>query len=201
MDAKRGVLVAGTADKQMHVFDLSKGLQKIAEYKSPLSYQTRSVSIFADGAGYVMGCIEGRAAVEYFSEMSKKSAPKQKNDPNFIFKCHRDKKSDKDPSVTIYSVNAIAFHPLNTFCTAGSDGILCYWDKDAKTRLHSLERFKNVNSISALAFNPMGSLLVYAISYDWSRGAEGNNTSLGNQLFIHPVQETEVKPKDKPKIR
>lgn len=201
MDSKRGVLVTGTADKQVQVFDLSKGLQKIADFKSQLSFQTRSISIFSDGAGFVMGCIEGRAAVEYFSEISKKSTPKTKQDPNFMFKCHREKKSDKDPSATIYSVNAISFHQMNTFCTGGSDGIICFWDKDAKTRLHSLEKFKNVNSISTLAFNPMGNYLLYAVSYDWSRGAEGNNPSLVNSLYVHPVQESEVKPKDKSKVR
>jgi hypothetical protein len=30
------------------------------------------------------------------------------------------------------SVNAIAFNNLNTFCTAGSDGVLTYWDKDSR---------------------------------------------------------------------
>ena len=126
-DAKRGILVTGTADKMVQVFDLSKGLHKISEFKSPLNYQTRSISIFADGAGFVMGCIEGRCAVEYFSELSKKTLPKSKTDPNFMFKCHRDKKSEKDPSVNIYSVNAISFHSLNTFVTAGSDVTLFYF--------------------------------------------------------------------------
>jgi mRNA export factor len=199
MDAKQRCLVVGTSDKQVHCYDLSSGLQKVGEYKSPLSYQTRAMSIFADGQGFVMGCIEGRAAVEYFSELPKKLQPKTKQDPNFMFKCHRDKKSEKDPSAQIFGVNAICFHNFNTFCTAGSDGVLCFWDKDAKQRLHSLEKFKNQNSISAVTYNPMGTLLFYSVSYDWSRGAEGNNTSLGNQIYVHPVAEIEYKPKDKNK--
>lgn len=94
-------------------------------------------------------------------------------------------------------MNCVSFHQFNTFVTGGSDGVLCFWDKDAKTRLHSLEKFKNANSISALSFNPMGNLLLYAVSYDWSRGAEGNTAGLANQLYVHPVAEAEVKPKDK----
>ena len=32
----------------------------------------------------------------------------------------------------IFSVNAISFHPRNTFCSAGSDGVLTIWDKEAR---------------------------------------------------------------------
>ena len=74
MDAKRSVIVAGTADRQIHVFDLTSGLNKVAEFKAPMhNYQTKSISIFADGAGFAVGSIEGRVGIEMFSEMSKKS--------------------------------------------------------------------------------------------------------------------------------
>jgi hypothetical protein len=39
--------VVGTGDKQMHIYDLTAG-SKITEYKSPLQYQTRCISIFHD---------------------------------------------------------------------------------------------------------------------------------------------------------
>ena len=41
------VKVAATADKQMHVFDLTAG-NKVSEFKSPLTYQTKSLCIFHD---------------------------------------------------------------------------------------------------------------------------------------------------------
>jgi len=50
MDAAGQVLVASTADKQIHVFDLTAGT-KVADFKSPLSYQTRCLSIFHDMKG------------------------------------------------------------------------------------------------------------------------------------------------------
>jgi hypothetical protein len=39
--------VVGTGDKQMHIYDLTAG-SKITDYKSPLQYQTRCISIFHD---------------------------------------------------------------------------------------------------------------------------------------------------------
>jgi Fe-S-cluster containining protein len=39
--------VAATADKQIHVFDLTAG-SKAAEFKSPLAYQTKCLAIFSD---------------------------------------------------------------------------------------------------------------------------------------------------------
>lgn len=44
---------------------------------------------------------------------------------NFVFKCHRDGNN-------VHSVNAIDFHHYGTFCTAGSDGTYCWWDKEAR---------------------------------------------------------------------
>ncbi len=59
----------------------------MAEYESPLSYQVRSMKIFHDGyvfnickilinnifsEGFALGSVEGRVAIEYFSEMNQK---------------------------------------------------------------------------------------------------------------------------------
>ena len=44
---------------------------------------------------------------------------------NFVFKCHRDGNN-------VHSVNSIDFHHYGTFCTAGSDGTYCWWDKEAR---------------------------------------------------------------------
>lgn len=81
---------------------------------------------------------------------------------NFSFKCHR------DDAKNVYSVNDISFHPVyGTFSTAGSDGLINIWDKDRKQRL---KEYPKVNgTVSCTAFNRNGSILAYAISYDWSK--------------------------------
>ena len=49
--------------------------------------------------------------------------------------------------------------------------------------------------IAATAFNSNGSLLAYAISYDWSKG-HGHMKSDGiNKIMLHPMSEEEVKRK------
>jgi mRNA export factor len=196
MDAKSTAIVAVTADKQVHVYDLSGGSRKVSEFKSPLSYQTRCIALFADNKGFAMGCIEGRVAVEYFDELQYKNNQgntlhKQKSD-NFIFKCHRD-------GSDIFSVNSIAFSPLNTFCSVGSDGVLSFWDKEARYKLANLELLKKKCPINEVTFNPQGSLLLYSASYDWSRGAEHNDASFGTAIYLHQVQAQEVTPREQKK--
>jgi mRNA export factor len=195
MDAKGEAIVVGTADKKLHVYNIANLGQKVAEFDSSLKYQTRCISIFHDMQGFAMGCIEGRVAVEYFNDMNTKiqaqrmgaNAPKVAM-KNFVFKCHRDQNN-------IYSVNSIDFHHYNTFCTVGSDGTFCWWDKEARHRLAAFEKDKGRCPITVAKFNPMGNCFFYGLSYDWSKGAENNNQQLGNNIIYHPVVEADIAPK------
>lgn len=195
MDTKENYIVVGTADKGIHVIDM-RSRQLTFQYKSPLSYQTRCISIFHDGAGYAVGCIEGRVAIEYYAELPKKNTPQrasiggqQANSPNFVFKCHRDKQD-------IYAVNAIHFHPHNTFLTAGSDGVLSTWDKDNRSRLANFDKWNKQIPITDAKFSPNGALMAYALSYDWSKGQGDAAMYQGkNGIFIHRLQDSEYRKK------
>jgi mRNA export factor len=94
----------------------------------------------------------------------------------------------------VYAVNDISFHPVHgTFSTAGSDGTFHYWDKDAK---HRLKGYPFVGgSITATTFNRSGNIFAYAVSYDWSKGYQGNNAQYPNKVMLHPVQPDECKPR------
>lgn len=108
-------------------------------------------------------------------------------DSNFAFKCHRDDKN-------VYPVNAISFHPtFGTFSTAGSDGMIHTWDKDSRQRLES--SLSLGGPISATCFNRNGSLLAYAVGYDWYKGHEYYDAKGKNAVMVHPVLESEVKPR------
>ena len=192
MDAKDNLIVVGTADRQIHVFQMTT---KQVEYQSPLSYQTRCISIFHDRQGFALGSIEGRCGLEYFNEIQTKmqlppNAPRPTNLRSFAFKCHRDTKD-------IFAVNSIDFHPFNTFCSAGSDGVFSFWDKDSRARLHNFDAHYKRCPITAVKFSPMGSQLFYAISYDWSKGSEFNNATLGNTLAVHTIAPVEITPRKK----
>ncbi len=54
--------------------------------------------------------------------------------------------------------------------------------------------------IPTCCFNGDGSILAYAASYDWSRGAsEHNPATAKNYIMLHAVQENEVKSKPRKK--
>lgn len=117
---------------------------------------------------------------------------------NFSFKCHRDQPQGNTTSV--YAVNDISFHPVHgTFSTAGSDGTYHFWDKDAK---HRLKGYPNVGgSITSTTFNKNGNIFAYAVSYDWAKGYQGNNTQYPNKVMLHPVLPDECKPRPSVKKR
>ena len=117
---------------------------------------------------------------------------------NFAFKCHRetqDARAGQTGLCNIYAVNSIAFHHLGTFATAGSDGVYNYWDKDSKQRLMAFK--KADRPISCAAFNPVGNLYAYALSYDWSRGSEPHTPNSPNTIMLHKVGKDEITQRNK----
>jgi hypothetical protein len=104
-----------------------------------------------------VGCIEGRTAIEYFTPVSGGRHPPppgpeiyRKQIAIFQILCSvaigslpppcpvtptsRERNPDTKGE-NISSVNAIAFSPQNTFLTAGSDGVMAYWDKNSRSTL------------------------------------------------------------------
>ena len=96
-------------------------------------------------------------------------------------------------------MNDIAFHPRHgTFVTVGSDGAYNFWDKDTKQRLKAMQAASS--SVPCCTFNADGSILAYAVSYDWHKGAaEHNPATSQNYILLHAVQENEVKSKPRQK--
>jgi len=64
MDVKDNLLVVGTADRYINVVDLKNPTKFYKTLQSPLKWQTRVVSCFADSAGFAIGSIEGRCAIQ-----------------------------------------------------------------------------------------------------------------------------------------
>jgi mRNA export factor len=82
-------------------------------------------------------------------------APKPQQS-SFAFKCHRDNRD-------VFPVNALSFHPRNTFVTAGADGCLHTWDKDTRFRLAAFENFKRQQPISDAKFSPNVNIIIIII--------------------------------------
>ncbi|KAI8388118.1 WD40-repeat-containing domain protein [Radiomyces spectabilis] len=180
MDIQGPLMVVGTAEKHICIFDLNNPTVIFKKNISPLKWQTRVVSCFTQGKGYAVGSIEGRVGIQYVEDKDQSK--------NFSFKCHR------DDSKNVFSVNAISFHPIHgTFSTAGSDGTVSFWDKDSKQRL---KPFGNAGgTIPCTTFNRNGTIFAYAVSYDWSKGYKHALPTNPNKIFLHAVKEEDVKPR------
>jgi len=178
MDVRFPLCVIGTAERHIVIYDLRKPQVEFKRFSSPLKYQSRVVAAFPDKSGFALGSIEGRVAIHHVED---KDAMK-----NFAFKCHREGNE-------IYAVNVISFHPnFGTFATAGSDGTFNFWDKDSKQRLKPFSRCNQ--AISAGSFSMDGSIFAYAVSYDWSKGAEYYSPSTQkNYILLHSTPEAEIK--------
>ena len=153
IDISKSLLAVATAERNICIINLANPAQIYKVFPSPLKWQSRTMTCFPDGSGFALGSIEGRVALHYVEDAMQAN--------NFAFKCHRDGNN-------IYSVNSIAFHPVyGTFCTAGSDGYMHFWDKDSRQRLESSVHLGN--TITSTCFNRNGTLFAYSLSYDWSK--------------------------------
>jgi len=184
-DVAYPLLVVGTADRHVQIFNLTNPTTPYKTMMSPLKWQTRVVSCFPSSNGFAIGTVEGRVAIQYVEDKDSSN--------NFSFKCHRRDQSptSKDQSL-VYAVNDITFHPVHgTFSTCGSDGTVNFWDKDARTRLKSFDAAPG--PISTTAFNRTGNIFAYAVSYDWSKGHSGMTPGHPNKVMLHACKDDEVK--------
>ena len=126
-----------------------------------------------------------------------KSVANQELSINFTFRCHRDQ-PDRSKVVKVWAVNDIRFHPTyqTTFSTAGSDGTYHFWDRNAHQRLSGSPTSVG-GAVTATDFNRDGTLFAYAVGYDWSMGYAKNTPSYPTKLMLHPVKESEVRPRGK----
>ncbi|KAH9902857.1 Poly(A)+ RNA export protein [Cubamyces lactineus] len=187
MDVVYPLMVVGTAERHILVFNLANPTTPFKTLVSPLKWQTRVVSCFPSANGFAVGSIEGRVAIQYVEEKDASN--------NFSFKCHRRDQmpASKDQSL-VYAVNDISFHPVHgTFSTCGSDGTINFWDKDARTRLKSFEQAPG--PVPCTTFNRSGTIFAYAVSYDWSKGHSGMTPGHPNKLMLHACKDEEVKRK------
>ncbi|KIY43860.1 WD40 repeat-like protein [Fistulina hepatica ATCC 64428] len=188
LDTNSPMVVVATADRKIHIYDLNNAGVPFKTRLSPLQFQTRVVACWPGAAnGYALGSISGRIAIEYFEDTQPSKS--------YSFRCHRrDTASPKEQLV--YAVNDIAFNPAHgTFATCGGDGTITFWDKDSRLRLRSYDPCPG--PVSTVAFNHLGNIAAYAISYDWSKGYKGMTPSQPNRIMLHACQDEEVRRRQK----
>jgi mRNA export factor len=170
MSSQWPLLVTAHQDRYIHIWDLKKVMtgqfDPIDLIESPLKFATTSLTVFGDGKGFVVGSIEGRCSVNNY-DLERIDRGKS---GDFCFKCHRTEDQTKKQG-ECYTVNAFAFNKkYNTLISLGSDGHFYTWNKDLKSKYKSSKKFPS--PMTAGDFSEDGSLIAYAVGYDWSMGAE-----------------------------
>lgn len=170
-DVKGNLAVIGCANRSVVTINLSNPTQIFKQEESQLKMQTRCVECFSDQGGYAIGSIEGRVGIQDFRNSKE----------TFAYKCHRE---NVQSTTQIYAVNCIKFHPtIGTFATGGSDGKICFWDKEVRQRLHVFD-VKMSQQVVDMAFSSDGNILAMVDSYDWSKGPAGYNRSMPNHIYL-----------------
>jgi len=199
MSYAKDLFVVGLSELKIAYFDLRKLQNKIFKpeliFNSHLKYQTRKVCVFPDGKGFAEGSIEGRVAIKNIKDLNNPPSinnetrttmgQDENKNPDYCFRCHR---NYNHFPILVYTVNDIAFNPVHgTFCTVGSDGTYCIWDKLNKSKLFERNDSSDKTPLTTCDYNSDGNLLAFASGYDWSMGTkaarEYNNKS--NKIGIH----------------
>jgi mRNA export factor len=144
---------------------------------------------------------------------------------SFPYRCHRVPRTTNDKSQSskgedekqvtdCYAVNAVHFHPNrhSLFLTAGGDGSFVIWNKDKKIRIQQFlnpARKATINNVSpdvsftsdnlsliAAKFSSDASLIIYAHSYDWSRGYHNDDRKKPPSIWVHAFNDKSLEGKD-----
>lgn len=71
MDSASDLLVVGTAERHVLIFNLANPGQPFKTMQSPLKWQTRTIACFNNGSGFAIGSIEGRVGLQYIGTGAK----------------------------------------------------------------------------------------------------------------------------------
>lgn len=179
MDVRGPVMVLALADRKIAIFDVRKPSSPYVERYTQLKYQSRCVATWPDSMGYVVGSVEGKVSVEYLHQSKSKQ--------NYSFFCHRDRQG------VLSATNAVRFHHRSgAFCTAGGDGMLHFWDKDRRDRAAMRRFHKMGQSICDMDFTDDGSMLAYAVGYDWIQGSSGRSNMENTYVVLHSIEDGEL---------
>ncbi|CAD5312843.1 unnamed protein product [Arabidopsis thaliana] len=181
LTVKESLMVVGTSDRNLLVFDLKNPQIELKRIESPLKDQTRCLAAFPDQKGFLVGSIGGIIGVHHIDDAQVSK--------NYTSKCHRIRN-------TIFSITSLNFHPIHgTYTSTGSDGTFSFWDKDSKARLKASS--KCGQPITCSTFNHDGAMFAYAVGYDWSKGAENHKPNEAKtSLYLHLPEEFSIKEED-----
>ena len=137
---------------------VSMGIAAELEPYTAVRHQMRCVALSRDGEAVAAGSVDGRVMVKFIDPSQEKKT--------FSFRAH----ADPGRGEGVYPVNSVQYHPLGTLLTAGSDGVVKCWDVEERKECSCFRL--GYLPISCAQLNTSGTLLGFALSYDWTRGAQ-----------------------------
>jgi mRNA export factor len=202
------LLVIGLQNRQICYFDLTKltgtNFTYTALYSSPLKQETKVISTFPDGKGYVIGGYESKVAVQHIEVNGYPDVRNGilYNPKDYSFNCHYMEYSqyggNTSKSIHTFPINDIAFnYKYETFCTAGGDGSWVIRDKDNRTVLRA--GFYNERiPMTAVDYNWKGDILAYACGNDWNKGGGKYERAVNTfSIKLHICSDSDKLPKPK----
>jgi hypothetical protein len=205
------IVVGVAGSTNLYVYDIRNFHLPVQVLTTHLHTQFRALACFTNKTGgpegVVSGSIEGighllvfyhahylsrscfidsgRCSINYYNKTSE-FAVSSKGDRGFNI--NRMQGSNKNEA---YAVNDIIFHPKSwgTFATGGSDGAVHIWHKEAWKRLKQFNMCPA--PVTSLAFDESGDRLLYACSYDWSKGCHFAG-QYPIQVFLHNCLRSDV---------
>jgi mRNA export factor len=209
MSMSSPLLVVGMQNRQICYFDLTKmsgtNFTYTALYNSPLKQETKVITTFPDGKGYVIGGYESKIAVQH---VELNAYPDVRNGllhhpKDYIFNAHYSDYSSYGSSTTskqthAFPINDIAFnYKYETFCTAGGDGSWVIRDKDNKSVLRA-GFYSDRVPITAVDYNWRGDVLAYACGNDWNKAGGKYERALNTFVIkLRLLDTTDKLPKTK----
>jgi mRNA export factor len=158
-----------------------------AEPVAKASYAMRRVANLKDQSGVYACTVDGRV-------VSLPLAPQQQSEQ---FKAHGGADPRNAKLFDAYQVNFILAHPTNkTLITGASDGLIRCFDVVAKGRFYEFapKLFQNTPIPAAAGdLSADGTMLAYALSYDWSLGKDGYNDAMPQGVFIKPLAQAHIR--------
>eukprot|EP00918_Siedleckia_nematoides_P034361 GHVU01074713.1.p1 GENE.GHVU01074713.1~~GHVU01074713.1.p1 ORF type:complete len:360 (-),score=15.77 GHVU01074713.1:1443-2522(-) len=165
LDVKLTDCLVVARDRSVAVFDLRQALAG-PRYKcySRLRQQGRCACLVPERNLFILGTTEGRCCVQPLDSSSTGSS----------FKSHRvEKTTPGAPINAVFPVNCVGQVPQSQstlMFSAGSDGALKLWDLN-QTKLFK-QPVQGATPIVDAQFHNSGSLLAFAVSYDWHHMCE-----------------------------
>ncbi|KAG5525977.1 hypothetical protein RHGRI_032311 [Rhododendron griersonianum] len=203
ISVRHPLMVVGTADRNLIVFNLQNPQTEFKRITSPLKYQTRCVAAFPDQQGFLVSTPSALYLSFTLSTQTKGHRKIQ------LYQCFSSSIWGLGTSllgIVSFQVGSIegrvGVHHLDESQQAKNFTFKCHREGNEIYSVNSLDfhpvhhTFATAGSDGAFNFWDKDSKQRLKVCYDWSKGAENHNPATAKtNIFLHLPQESEVKGK------